>query len=99
MINSQNWPFDQAENVTCITTRQVLENGLPVLSVLHYSDDDSWAFLCGTTDDPNDGRVIAMKQAVEMDESVLSVADLPPGWRAYRESVYSTWIREKDDSI
>jgi len=86
------WPFDQKPNVAAITTRQVLE-GHPILRVVHYTDDHSWAFTCGTTDDDSDGRVIRMDEALEMDGSLVSVADLPPGWGAWRESVGRAWQR------
>jgi hypothetical protein len=78
------WPFDQAPNVAAISTRQVIELDYPILLVTHYEDDDSWAFLCGTTEDyKKDGRVIGMGEAVARDESLRLVADLPPGWSAW----------------
>ena len=49
-----DWPFDQAPNVAAITTRQVLDEGLPILRVTHYSDDHSWGFVCGTTDNTDE---------------------------------------------
>ena len=48
---NDRWPFDQAPNVAALTTRQVLERNFPILIVTHYADDDSWAFVCGTTED------------------------------------------------
>jgi hypothetical protein len=81
MNAEQPWPFDQAPNVAAITTRQVLE-GHPILRVVHYEDDHSWAFTCGTTDDESDGRVASMKSIVQRDESLKEIADLPPGWKA-----------------
>ncbi len=87
-----DWPFDQAQNVAAITTRQVLEMGSSILTVIHYEDDHSWAFLCGTTDDDTDGRVISMKQAVQIDSSVLEVSKLPLGWSANRSSVDDDWV-------
>ena len=86
------WPFDQKPNVAAITTRQVLE-GHPILCVVHYKDDHSWAFTCGTTDVASDGRVISMAETLEMDGSLVSVANLPPGWGAWRESVGGAWHR------
>ena len=74
------WPFDQGKNVAAITTRQVLREGHPILRVVHYSDDHSWAFTCGTTSDPKDALVLSMKSIVELDQTVLSIADLLPGW-------------------
>ena len=91
-----SWAFDQARNAAAITTRQVLE-GSPILNVVHYEDDHSWAFTCGTTDDETDGRVISMDQAVNLDSTVKEVADLPPGWKAWRTAVGDKWQRSTID--
>ncbi|MDR2173310.1 MAG: hypothetical protein LBE32_03790 [Burkholderiales bacterium] len=93
----EEWRFDQGPNVAAITTRQVLDDGLPILQVVHYDDDDSWAFTCGTTDDPGDGRVISMRQALDLDSTLAQIADLPSGWRARRDAVGGVWRREKND--
>ena len=96
-VTKKDWPFDQAPNVAAITTRQVLDEGLPILRVTHYSDDHSWAFLCGTTDSTDDGRVIGMAEAVRLDRSLLEIADLPPGWSAWREQTGGDWHRQKEN--
>ena len=90
---SEHWPFDQAENVAAITTKQVLEQKLPILRVVHYSDDDSWAFTFGTTDDTKDIRVVGMGCIVERDRTLMEIADLSPGWGAWREMVGGEWHR------
>ena len=87
------WPFDQAPNVAAVTTRQVVEQQFPILCVTHYSEDHSWGFVCGTTDETDDGRVIAMREALEIDPSLEDVADLPPGWTARRDQVGGIWQR------
>ena len=92
-----DWPFDQAPNVTAITTVRVLDDHLPILRVTHYSDDHSWAFVCGTTNDTKDGRVIGMDCALSLDPTIRTIADLPPGWTAWRESVGGEWHRYQDD--
>lgn len=97
MLKPTDWPFDQEPNVAAITTRQVLRDGLPILGVTHYSDDHSWAFLCGTTDDEKDGLVISMSEALEIDNSLREVSDLLPGWSAWREKVGGNWQRVKSD--
>lgn len=89
------WPFDDPPNVAVITTRQVLEEGYPILMVTHDTDDGGWQVLCGTTNDTNDGRVISLRTAVEIEPSLVELADLPLGWYAYREAVGSRWIREQ----
>jgi hypothetical protein len=90
------WPFDQAENVAAITTRGVLNHNLPILTVIHYSDDHSWAFLCGTMNEDSDGRVISMREALDSDSTLAEIADLKPGWIAWRSKVGSLWNRKEN---
>ena len=90
-----NWPFDQVRDVATITTRQVIYENLPILIATHYSDDHSWAFLCGTTNNEEDAMVVGMGRMIDMDETLFDVANLPPGWGAHRESVESKWVYKK----
>lgn len=87
------WPFDQGRNVAAITTANVIERGAPILVVIHYEDDHSWAFMCGTTNDDEDGRVIGMGTALQIDPTLREVADLLPGWKAWRSGIGEQWQR------
>lgn len=100
LMTSPEWPFDQAPNVAAITTVNVLERRAPILVVLHYRDDDSWAFLCGLTNDEADGRVIGMGEALRRDPTLREVAALRPGWKATRRDATSAWtsVPNPDDS-
>lgn len=91
MLVPDDWPFDQAPNVAAITTVNVLERRAPILVVTHYDDDDSWAFLCGLTDDEEDGRVIGMGEALRLDPTLRGIANLPPGNTARRDRVGGPW--------
>jgi hypothetical protein len=93
------WPFDQERNVATVTTRQVAKEKFPILSVVHYSDDHSWAFTCGTTNKSEDLMLVGMGEVVDLDTSLYEIADLPPGWCAERKSVGGEWSRSKDESI
>jgi hypothetical protein len=95
---TSDWPFDDPPNVTTITTRQVLEDDYPILLVTHDEDDGSWQVLCGTTNNPDDGRVVGLDCIYERDPSIGELSDLPLGWRAWRESSTSAWIREPNPS-
>ncbi len=89
------WRFDQAPNVAAVTCRNVID-GAPILVVVHYSDDHSWAFLDGLGFQASDALVVAMQEIVELDPTISSIADLPPGWVARRESVVSVWVSAFD---
>ena len=93
-----DWPFDQGPRVAAITTVNVIEHDAPVLVVVHYDDDDSWAFLCGTTNDDADGRVIGMGEALRIDPSLRDIADLPPGWKAWRAATGAEWQRAPSEN-
>ncbi|WP_431786202.1 hypothetical protein [Vibrio harveyi] len=94
-----NWNFDQDKNVAALITKQVVEQGLPILQVIHYSDDHSWAFMCGTTSNPSDTLVVSMEQAVSFDVFLHEIATMPPGCIASRNSVEEGWVCEKVDGI
>jgi len=98
IVMPETWPFDQAPNVAAITTRQVLEDKLPILRATHYLGDDSWAFVCGTTNKTEDARVIGMGEALEIDPSLSGIADLPSGWTAWRDSASGEWQRQRNET-
>jgi hypothetical protein len=88
----QSWPFADAPNTASITTRQVLE-GAPILLVTHDADDGGWQFLCGTTDDPADARIVGLGQMYKRDATLGELADLPEGGRASRPAAGQPWHR------
>lgn len=91
--------FD-SPNGLVITTRQVMEQGWPLLLVTHDAEEPGgWQFLNGSgdTDDPANGIHVHVEHVIERDPSVTELADLPPGWRAWRESEDAPWVREPYD--
>lgn len=89
------WPFKDSPDLATITTRQVMELGLPILVVTHDADDGCWQMLCGTTDNTHDARVVGLGTVYKCDASIGQLADLPLGWRAWRETINRPWIREQ----
>lgn len=87
-----NWAFEDSYVLACYTTRFVLDGTKPITLVTH-DQDGSWQFLCGTTAEAQDCRVIALQSAVKIDASVSALADLPRGWQASREAAGSPWQR------
>jgi len=92
-----NWPFDQPPEAAAITTQQVISGKEPVRVVTHFLKDASWAFSCGTTDSPAHGRLVRMRDAVGRDSTLFSIADLPPGWTAWRNKMGGEWERVKTE--
>jgi hypothetical protein len=90
---SADLKFEESPRLGVLTTAAVL-SGAPIVMVSHDADDGGWQFLCGTTNDPADGRIVHLEDIVERDPTVNEVADLPLGWLAYRSAVGGDWTRE-----
>ena len=73
--------------------RQVLDGSEPILLVSHDADDHAWQFIGTTNASVADARLVALEEIVDLDATVLEVADLPPGWQAIREKVGGAWSR------
>ena len=91
--NFHSWTFREAVDTGTFTTRQVLEDGYPILEVYHDEDGD-WQFLCGTTTEVDDLKLVCLGCMVERDARLLQLADLPSGWCAVRGGADEPWIRE-----
>lgn len=92
-----SWPFDQGPNVAALNLKSIASKQQPILHVVHDSDDHGWQFLTLDDADPAEAAVVSMKQIVEMDPTVLGVADIPPGWHAWRKSEQDTWQRSPQE--
>ncbi|BCT91250.1 hypothetical protein LYSHEL_02740 [Lysobacter helvus] len=87
------WYFDQTPDTAALVSKSVVYDGHPILFVAHDEDDHGWQFLDGA-DPPSDVVVVEMSHPVDMDPSLLDLADLPPGWCAWRDSIDGPWTRE-----
>ncbi|MGY1725601.1 hypothetical protein ACI79J_01390 [Geodermatophilus sp. SYSU D01062] len=94
-----DWPFAEPPDLGVITTRQVLD-GAPVRLVSHDEDDGGWQFLCGTTSDPADGRIVHLSHVVNDRPQLAAMADLPLGWVAAWCEEHGAWHRRpaEDDA-
>lgn len=84
--------FTDELNTAVITTKYVLEDKSPILSVFHY-EDGYWQF-SGLEEDllDEDFRVVALEEIINLDTSVLEVSDLPYGGEAHRDNINSPWV-------
>ena len=73
--------------------RQVLEDSEPILLVSHDLEDHGWQFIGSSDASAEDARLVCLEEIIRVDATVLEVADLPPGWRAIRNSVDGAWTR------
>jgi len=96
-MTAKSWPFRNAPNIAVITHRNVLSGEKSIGLVTHDADDGGWQILSAETPPLNEseGRVVALSEIVALDPTVLPLADLPVGWRAWRPSKQAPWQRSK----
>ncbi len=92
-MNANPWPFDQAPNCATIVTSGVLD-GRPVLFVSHDEDDHGWQFHDSLDAQPETARLVCLSHVLALDPALCALADLPPGWVAWRADATSAWQRE-----
>lgn len=90
-----DFKFMESENLGVFTTRQWLEDGHPIVHVVHDYDGD-WQFLTGDQSE-NDIKLVALKQLVGRDNTLNDVFDLDYGEEAIRDSVGGEWERNYFD--
>lgn len=91
-----NFKFREDRNVAVFTTRQVLE-GLPILRVIH-EDEGDWQFLCDTTYEVADLKVVALEELVNRDPTLNDLFQLNYGWQAWRVIEAADWQEEEYES-
>ncbi len=88
-----DWPFVDGPRTACFTSAAVLERGHPVCLVFRDDEDGSFSFLPweGAPEDTGEARLIALENALALDASIAEVADLAPGWVAFRKGPGQPW--------
>ena len=98
MDPDDSWPFDQPQNCATLTTTHVVRAGEVITHVYHDADDHGWQFHASRPATSADAMVVALREIVDLDATVLEVADLPPGWMATRVAVGDPWKRSRNPS-
>ena len=81
--------FKDDLDTAVFTTRHILE-GAPILYVYHFDEDGAWQFSSNENED--DIRIVSLEEIINLDNSILEIADLELGATAYRKSDKSKWI-------
>ena len=90
------WLFDDPPNVAVFTTKSIAFRQRPVLLVTHDEEDGAWQFLPREgAGHEKDAALVTLRSMIERDGTLAELADLPVGWRAWRESPDSPWLRKR----
>jgi hypothetical protein len=89
------WPFDQPRDYATFTMRQIMDGSEPILLVSHDAGAHGWQCIGSSEVSMADAILVALEEVVEIDPTVLEVADLEPGWQAIRTTGGEAWARRK----
>lgn len=87
---SERKNFDKDLNDYVFTTRFVVENNLPIVLISHDEEGD-WQFLSEEGAIESEARIILLGEMIQHDPSILEVADLPIGAKAFRDNPNCPW--------
>ena len=91
-IQNSVYKFQDAENTVCFVCDHVLNKERPILNVTHDIEDGIWQFMCGQHDhDESNAKIISLKQATEIDNTINDLYEMPLGVGAERESISDKW--------
>ncbi len=89
-----DWPFlDDPPNVAVIATREIIDGSQWIALVSLDDEDGDWQFIgsCGAQMD--EAMVVALRTVFERDPIIAELADLPLGWKAWRDGPGAPWQR------
>lgn len=88
------WKFPDDPHRKVFLSEAVGGGDEPITYVSHDADDGAWQFL-GDSMAGDSGPVLqCLHQVVELDPSLIELADLPLGWLAEREKPGAAWVRQ-----
>lgn len=90
-----NNPFPITLDTTVATSDYVTKKGMPVLYVCREEDEEEgevWQFHCGNGDYSMDHmQLVRLDTVLRLDDTLPTIAKLPMGHCATRESVHAEW--------
>lgn len=85
--------FSETPELGVFTSDRVVNGREPICLVFHHENGD-WEFVTGKEEGSSEISLIHVGHIIESDPSIAVLADLPSGWKAWRESSASDWVRE-----
>ena len=92
----RDWPFDSPPNVACLTVRSIVDGVKPILMASRDANDGAWQLLTGDAFDAAEEMLVSLASMVDRDPTLLQLADVLPGWMAWREHRGAPWSRQAE---
>jgi hypothetical protein len=85
-----SWEFSEVPSKLVVTQRTVIQKKQPILYVIHDNDGE-WQFLADERVQLDPVVQLTIRELVAIDSSIVDVAYLKKGWKAWRASKDSPW--------
>ncbi|WP_437919728.1 hypothetical protein [Sphingobacterium sp. LRF_L2] len=82
-------------NEAVLTTSFVLDKADQITRVYHYFEDGMWEFVGETKAEESDYSVVSMEEIIKLDNTLLSLSNMDPGYFAYRTTGNNVFVIEK----
>lgn len=82
-------------NEAVLTTSFVLDKEDQITRVYHYLEDGMWEFGGDTKVEESDYRVVSLEEIINLDNTIISLSNLDPGYFAYRATGKDVFVIEK----
>jgi hypothetical protein len=91
--------FKDSLDTAVFTTKFVTENKADITYVCHDEGDGAWQFFSEDeyVDFAEIARIVSLKEIIDIDNSILDIADLPQGHFAFRPHKNHYWITKKQE--
>lgn len=85
--------FSDSLNTAVFTTKFVIRDKQTITTIFHDYEDGAWQFF---SDDhfknyEDVAMVVSLEEIIELDKTILEIADLPLGYVAVRKSLKGRW--------
>lgn len=82
-------------NEAVLTTSFVLDKEDQITRVYHYLEDGMWEFGGDTMVEESDSRVVSLEEMIKLDNTLISLSNMDPGYFAYRTTGMDVFVIEK----
>ena len=89
--------FEDSLNTAVFATKFIIVDKKDITIVRHEPEDGRWTFFSNDKYENYEevAKAVALGQIIEIDSTILQIADLPKGYYASRKSKQDKWKVEK----
>ena len=91
--------FEDSLNTAVFTTKFIVKDKKEITYITHETEDGAWQFFSNDNFDDFEevSMILSLDEIINLDKTVLEIADLPLGYIATRETVKDKWKISKND--